>query len=89
MICGMTIKAHERGRLFRNGEPVAVLTPGMHWSLDPLLKLSLQIVSRGTHDCCAPSCGPESSTRSTAAKASRKRSTWHSTEPRKSPGEAR
>jgi regulator of protease activity HflC (stomatin/prohibitin superfamily) len=39
------IKPHERGLLFREGEPIAVLRPGVHWYLDPLLKLRLQIVS--------------------------------------------
>lgn len=41
----MKIKPHERGLLFREGEPIAVLRPGVHWYLDPLLKLRLQIVS--------------------------------------------
>jgi regulator of protease activity HflC (stomatin/prohibitin superfamily) len=41
----MKIKAHERGLLFREGELVTILRPGVHWYLDPLLKLSLQIVS--------------------------------------------
>ena len=41
----MKIKPHERGLLFREGEPIAVLQPGVHWYLDPLLKLRLQIVS--------------------------------------------
>ena len=45
MIRRMKIKSHERGLLFREGEPVAVLRPGVHWYLDPLLKLRLQIVS--------------------------------------------
>jgi regulator of protease activity HflC (stomatin/prohibitin superfamily) len=39
------VKAHERGLLFREGELMAVLRPGVHWYLDPLLKLRLQIVS--------------------------------------------
>jgi len=39
------IKPHERGLLFREGEPIALLRPGVHWYLDPLLKLRLQIVS--------------------------------------------
>jgi regulator of protease activity HflC (stomatin/prohibitin superfamily) len=41
----MKIKPHERGLLFREGQPIAVLRPGVHWYLDPLLKLRLQIVS--------------------------------------------
>lgn len=45
MIHRMKIKPHERGLLFREGEPIAVLRPGVHWYLDPLLKLRLQIVS--------------------------------------------
>lgn len=45
MIRRIRIKPHERGLLFREGEPVAVLRPGVHWYLDPLLKLRLQIVS--------------------------------------------
>ncbi len=45
MIRRMKIKPHERGLLFREGEPVAVLQPGVHWYLDPLLKLRLQIAS--------------------------------------------
>jgi regulator of protease activity HflC (stomatin/prohibitin superfamily) len=45
MIHRMKIKPHERGLLFREGEPIAVLRPGVHWYLDPLLKLRLQIVA--------------------------------------------
>lgn len=45
MIRRMKIKAHERGLLFREGELVSVLGPGVHWYLDPLLKLRLQIVT--------------------------------------------
>jgi regulator of protease activity HflC (stomatin/prohibitin superfamily) len=45
MIRRMKIKAHERGLLFREGELVAVLRPGVHWYLDPLLKLRLQVVT--------------------------------------------
>jgi regulator of protease activity HflC (stomatin/prohibitin superfamily) len=41
----MKINPHERGLLFRDGDPIAVLRPGTHWYLDPLLKLRLQIVS--------------------------------------------
>lgn len=37
------IKAHERGLLFREGELVSVLRPGVYWYLDPLFKLELQI----------------------------------------------
>lgn len=39
------IRPHERGLLFREGAPVAVLEPGVHWYADPLLKLRLQVVS--------------------------------------------
>ncbi len=39
------IKIHERGLLFREGEFLAVLRPGVHWYADPLLKYRLQIVS--------------------------------------------
>lgn len=45
MIRHMKVKPHERGLLFREGEPVALLHPGVHWYFDPLLKLRLQIVS--------------------------------------------
>src|SRR4028118_1682768 len=45
MIRRMKIKPHERGLLFREGQPIAVLKPGTHWTLDPLLKLRLQRVS--------------------------------------------
>ena len=39
------IKPHERGLLFKDGDLVAVLRPGIHWYLDPLLKMRLQVVS--------------------------------------------
>jgi regulator of protease activity HflC (stomatin/prohibitin superfamily) len=39
------IKPYERGLVFREGELTAVLRPGVHWYLDPLFKLKLQIVS--------------------------------------------
>jgi regulator of protease activity HflC (stomatin/prohibitin superfamily) len=39
------IRPHERGLLFREGTPIAVLEPGAHWYADPLLKLRLQVVS--------------------------------------------
>jgi regulator of protease activity HflC (stomatin/prohibitin superfamily) len=45
MIRRMKIKAHERGLLFREGDLVAVLLTGVHWYLDPLLKLRLQVVT--------------------------------------------
>jgi regulator of protease activity HflC (stomatin/prohibitin superfamily) len=41
----MKIKAHERGLLWREGQLIAVLRPGVHWYLDPLLRLRLQVVS--------------------------------------------
>ena len=37
------IKPHERGLLFRENEPIALLGPGVHWYLDPLLKLRVEI----------------------------------------------
>jgi len=39
------IKPHERGLLFREGDFVAVLKPGVHWYVDPLLKYRMTIVS--------------------------------------------
>ena len=45
MIRRMKIKTHERGLLWREGDLVAVLGPGVHWYLDPLLKLKLQVVT--------------------------------------------
>jgi hypothetical protein len=45
MIHRYKIRPHERGLLFREGTPVAVLGPGVHWYADPLLKLGLQVVS--------------------------------------------
>ena len=45
MIRRMKIKTHERGLLFREGELVSVLEPGVHWYLDPLLRLRLQLES--------------------------------------------
>lgn len=41
----MKILPHERGLLFREGDLVAVLHPGVHWRFDPLLKLRLQVVT--------------------------------------------
>ena len=45
MIYRIKIKTHERGLLWREGQLIAVLRPGAHWYLDPLLKLRLQVVS--------------------------------------------
>lgn len=45
MIRRMKIKPHERGLLFREGQPIAVLQPGVYWKLDPLMKLRLEKVS--------------------------------------------
>ena len=45
MIRSMKIKTHERGLLWRDGDLLAVLGPGVHWYLDPLLKLKLQVVT--------------------------------------------
>ncbi len=39
------IKPHERGLVFKDGDLVAVLTPGIHWYLDLLGKMRLQVVS--------------------------------------------
>ena len=39
------IKPYERGLVFRDGELTDVLRPGVHWYLDPLSRLKLQIVS--------------------------------------------
>lgn len=45
MIRRIKIKLHERGLLFREGDFKAVLQPGVHWYLDPLLKLRVDVVS--------------------------------------------
>jgi len=45
MIHRYNIKPHERGLVFKDGDLVAVLTPGVHWYLDLLWKMSLQVVS--------------------------------------------
>jgi regulator of protease activity HflC (stomatin/prohibitin superfamily) len=45
MIHRYKIKPHERGLVFKDGDLVAVLTPGVHWYLDLLWKMRLQIVS--------------------------------------------
>jgi regulator of protease activity HflC (stomatin/prohibitin superfamily) len=39
------VRPHERGLLFREGDFVAVLRPGVRWMFDPLLKLRLDVVS--------------------------------------------
>lgn len=39
------IRPHERGLLFREGDFVAVLRPGVRWMFDPTLKLRLDVVS--------------------------------------------
>jgi regulator of protease activity HflC (stomatin/prohibitin superfamily) len=39
------IKPHERGLVFREGEPLAMFKPGVYWRIDPLLKLRIEIVS--------------------------------------------
>ena len=36
------IRPHERGLLFREGSPIAVLRPGVHWYSDPFGKLVMQ-----------------------------------------------
>lgn len=41
----INIKPHERGLLFREGAFKAVLRPGVHWYLDPLLKLRVDVVT--------------------------------------------
>jgi regulator of protease activity HflC (stomatin/prohibitin superfamily) len=45
MIRRIKIKPHERGLLFREGTPIAVLRPGVHWYADPLLNLSVRKAS--------------------------------------------
>ncbi|MGZ4809015.1 MAG: slipin family protein [Thermoanaerobaculia bacterium] len=45
MIHRIKIKPHERGLLFKDGDLVDVLRPGVHWYLDPLLKYRLQVVT--------------------------------------------
>ena len=45
MIRRMKINKHERGLVFKDNDLVAVLKPGVHWYLDPLLKLRLQVVT--------------------------------------------
>ncbi|HEX3581029.1 MAG TPA: slipin family protein, partial [Thermoanaerobaculia bacterium] len=45
MIHRYKINPHERGLLFKDGDLVDVLQPGVHWYLDLLLKMSLQVVS--------------------------------------------
>ncbi|HYI07659.1 MAG TPA: slipin family protein [Thermoanaerobaculia bacterium] len=39
------VKLHERALLFREGDFLGVLQPGVHWYFDPLLKLRSEIVS--------------------------------------------
>lgn len=39
------IKPHERGLVFREGQPIAVFGPGTYWRIDPLLKLRVDVVS--------------------------------------------
>ena len=41
----MKIKPRERGLLYREGAFIDVLRPGVHWYLDPLMKLRLEVVS--------------------------------------------
>src|SRR5688500_13923349 len=45
MIRRIKINPYERGLLFREGRFEAVLQPGAHWYLDPLLKLRADVVS--------------------------------------------
>jgi len=45
MMTRIKIRTHERGLLFREGDFIAVLRPGVHWYFDPLLKLRSEIVS--------------------------------------------
>lgn len=45
MIRRIKIKAHERGLLFREGDFIGLLGPGVHWYLDPLMKLRLDVVT--------------------------------------------
>ncbi|HYR27005.1 MAG TPA: slipin family protein [Thermoanaerobaculia bacterium] len=39
------INPHERGLLFREGDFLEALEPGVHWYLDPLMKLRVDVVS--------------------------------------------
>jgi regulator of protease activity HflC (stomatin/prohibitin superfamily) len=45
MFTRIKVKPHERALLFREGEVLGVLQPGVHWYLDPLFKLRSEIVS--------------------------------------------
>lgn len=45
MIRRIHIKPHERGLLFRNGAFIGVLRPGVHWYVDPLLRLDVDVVT--------------------------------------------
>lgn len=45
MIRRIKITPHERGLLFREGDFLGVLQPGVYWYLDPLLKLRVDEVS--------------------------------------------
>ena len=45
MIRRLKIHPHERGLLFREGDLIAILQPGVHWRFDPLFKLRLHRVS--------------------------------------------
>ena len=45
MIRRIKINPHTRGLLFREGEFLGVLQPGVHWYFDPLLKLRADVVS--------------------------------------------
>ena len=41
----MTILPHERGLVFRDGVFEGILRPGRHWVGDPLLRVSVDVVS--------------------------------------------
>ncbi|HEY0156594.1 MAG TPA: slipin family protein [Thermoanaerobaculia bacterium] len=45
MIRRIKIRPHERGLLFREGDFLGVLEPGVHWYFDPLLKLRAHVVT--------------------------------------------
>jgi hypothetical protein len=46
MIKTVKIRSHEKGLLFKDREFVGVLNPGVHWVVDPLLKVRVDVVSQ-------------------------------------------
>ncbi|HXH37301.1 MAG TPA: slipin family protein [Thermoanaerobaculia bacterium] len=45
MIRKLKVRNHERGLLFREGDLIDILQPGVYWRIDPLLKLRFEVVS--------------------------------------------